>query len=57
MALLVLEAVDSYLEKYIPESLERKALGERLADLRDRLREADNADEKLKVALREKGLA
>jgi len=57
MAVLVLEAVDPYLEKFFPPSLERDLLRARVADLHERLREADEADEKLKVTLRAKGLA
>jgi hypothetical protein len=57
IALLVLEAVDPYLEKFFESSSERKILQERIRDLHSRLREADEADEKLKIALREKGLA
>ena len=57
VAVLILEAVDSYVEKFLPESSERAAVRERLVDLHQRLREADEADEKLKVALREKGSA
>jgi hypothetical protein len=57
MAILVLDAVDPYLEKFFPPSQERDSLCERIADLYDRLLEADEADEKLKVLLREKGEA
>lgn len=57
IALLVLEAVEPYLEKFFPASTERGLLQERMRDLYSRLREVDEADEKLKVALREKGLA
>jgi hypothetical protein len=57
IAVLVLEAVDPYLEKFFPPSAEQDMLRERIADLHDRLREADEADEKLKVLLREKGEA
>lgn len=57
IALLVLEAVDPYLDRFFPASAERDSLKERIVDLRDRLVEADEADEKLKVALRENGLA
>jgi hypothetical protein len=57
IAVLVLEAVDAYLEVFFPPSAKRGSLRQRIADLHDRLREADEADEKLKVTLREKGLA
>jgi|SRR5271157_3870891 len=57
IATLVLDAIDPYLEKFFPASAERDLLRERIADLHNRLFEADEADEKLKVALREKGLA
>jgi len=55
IAILVLEAIDPYLERYFPGSAERDLLRERIADLNDRLLEADQADEKLKISLREKG--
>lgn len=55
IAILVLEAIDPYLERYLPAVAERDLLRERIADLRDRLLEADMADEKLKTSLREKG--
>jgi hypothetical protein len=54
IAVLVLEAIDPYLERFFPPSPQRDVLRERIADLHDRLREADEADEKLKVLLREK---
>jgi hypothetical protein len=57
IALLALEGVDPYLEKFFPASDERDVLQERIRDLHSRLREADDTDEKLKVALRESGLA
>jgi hypothetical protein len=57
MALLALEAVDPYLDRFFPASAEWDLLKERIVDLRGRLLEADEADEKLKVALRERGLA
>lgn len=57
IALLALDAADPYLERFFPASPERDSLRERIVDLRDRLLEADEADEKLKVTLREKGLA
>jgi hypothetical protein len=57
IAVLVLEAVNPYLERFFPASAQRDALQERISDLSDRLLEADNADEKLKVALRAKGQA
>lgn len=57
IALLILDAVDPYLEKFFPRSAERDLLQERIKDLHSRLIEADEADEKLKVALRERGLA
>jgi hypothetical protein len=57
IAVLVLESVDPYVEAFFPASAERDLLRERIADLRDRLLEADDADENLKVALREKELA
>ncbi len=57
IAVLVLEAVDPYLERFFPASAQRDLLRGRIADLSDRLLEADNVDEKLKVALREKGQA
>jgi hypothetical protein len=57
IAVLVLEAVDPYLERFFPPSPERNLLRERIADLHGRLLEADEADEKLKSSLREKGEA
>jgi len=57
IAVLVLEAVDPYLERFFSASPERDLLRGRLADLHDRLLEADAADEKLKVDLRKKGQA
>jgi hypothetical protein len=54
IAIVVLEAIDPYLERYFPSSAERDLLRERIADLHDRLLEADQADEKLKISLREK---
>jgi hypothetical protein len=57
IAVMVLEAVDSYLERFFPTSAQRDLLRGRIANLRDRLLEADDADEKLKSALREKGQA
>lgn len=56
IAILVLEAVDPYLERFFPAK-EKDVLRERIADLHARLAEADEADEKLKVSLREKGEA
>jgi Family of unknown function (DUF5677) len=52
IACLVLEAVDPYLERFFPASSQRHMLQERIEDLRGRLIEADEADEKLKTALR-----
>jgi hypothetical protein len=57
IAVLALEALDPYLEKFFPPSNERDVLQERIRDLHSRLQEADEADEKLKVALRENGQA
>ena len=58
IALLVLDAIDPYLERFLPGFTEEKnLLRQRIADLSNRLIEADEADEKLKTALREKGLA
>ncbi|MGH9502634.1 MAG: DUF5677 domain-containing protein [Terriglobales bacterium] len=54
MAALVLESVDPYLERFLPVVTERDLLRVRIADLHDRLLEADRADEKLKCSLREK---
>jgi hypothetical protein len=55
-AALVLEAVDPYLERCFPSVTERDLLRGRIADLHDRLLEADAADEKLKTSLRDKGM-
>jgi hypothetical protein len=55
IAILVLEAIDPYLERFFPAAKEKDVLRERIADLYARLVEADDADEKLKVSLREKG--
>jgi hypothetical protein len=55
IAILVLEAVDPYLGRYLPAVTEKDLLRKRIADLRERLLEADIADEKLKTTLREKG--
>jgi hypothetical protein len=57
IAILVLGAIDPYLERFFPAAHEKDVLRERIVDLLDRLAEADDADEKLKVALREKGEA
>jgi len=57
LAVLVLEAVDPYVEKFFASIPESRSLRERIGDLHDRLLEADEADEKLKVELREKGRA
>ncbi len=57
IAILVLDAVDPYLERFLPAAKEKDVLRERIADLYARLAEADDADEKLKVSLREKGEA
>jgi hypothetical protein len=58
IALLVLDAIDPYLERFLPSPIaEKNLLQQRIVDLRNRLLEADEADEKLKTALREKGLA
>jgi hypothetical protein len=57
IAILVLEAIDPYLERFFPAAQEKDVLRERIADLHARLAEADDADEKLKVSLREKGEA
>jgi hypothetical protein len=57
IAMLVLEAIDPYLERFFPAVREKDVLRERIADLHVRLAEADDADEKLKVLLREKGEA
>jgi len=54
IAVLVLEAIDPYLERFFPGGAERSLLRERIADLRDRLIEVDAADEKLKISLRDK---
>ena len=54
VAALVLEAIEPYLERFFPATAERELLRARIADLHDRLLEADNADEKLKVSLRNK---
>jgi hypothetical protein len=55
IAVLVLEAVDPYLERFFSAATETDLLRERIADLRDRLLEADEADERLKISLRSKG--
>lgn len=55
VAVLVLEAIDPYLERFFPTGAEIDQLRARVADLRDRLLEADAADEKLKIALRRTG--
>jgi len=52
IAILVLDAIDPYLERFLPDSAERNLFRERIVDLRERLIEADLADEKLKVSLR-----
>jgi hypothetical protein len=57
IALLVLEAIDPYLEKFFPAPLEENLLRLRISDLHDRLLEADLADEQLKVSLRTDGAA
>jgi hypothetical protein len=57
IAMLVLEAIDPYLERFFPAVREKDVLRERIADLHVRLAETDDADEKLKVLLREKGEA
>jgi hypothetical protein len=57
IAVLVIEAIDPYLDKFFALSRERDLLRERIANLHERLLETDEADEKLKVALRERGLA
>lgn len=57
IAILVLEAIDPYLERFFPAAKEKDMLRERIADLHARLAEADEADEKLKVLLRERGEA
>ena len=58
IALLVLDAINPYLDRFFPSPIaENNLLRQRIVDLRDRLIEADEADEKLKTALREKGLA
>ncbi|MGB0048614.1 MAG: DUF5677 domain-containing protein [Terriglobales bacterium] len=58
IALLVLDAIDPYLERFFPSPIaEKNLLRQRIEDLRNRLIETDDADEKLKTALREKGLA
>lgn len=57
IALLALDAIVPYLDKYFTTSAHLDALQNRISDLRSRLLEADEADEKLKVSLREKGLA
>jgi hypothetical protein len=54
IAVIVLEAVDPYLERFFPAATERDLLRARIADLHDRLLEADRADEQLKVSLRAK---
>jgi len=57
IAILVLGAIDPYLERFFPAAHEKDVLLERIADLHARLAEADDADEKLKVSLRERGEA
>ena len=57
IVMLVLEAIEPYLEKFFPVSAERDLLRERIKDLDPRVQEADEVDEKLKVALSEKGQA
>jgi hypothetical protein len=52
IAILVLEALEPYLERFLPAMVERNFLRERIADLHDRLLAADKADEELKIKLR-----
>jgi hypothetical protein len=51
MAVLILEAVSSYVGRFLPDGRNREMLHERIADLYKRLLEADAADEALKVRL------
>ncbi len=55
IAVLVLEALDPYLERFLPAATERDLLRARIADLHDRVLEADKADEQLKTSLRAEG--
>jgi hypothetical protein len=55
IAIMVLEAIDPYLARFLPNVTERDLLRGRIIDLHDRLLEADQADEKLKISLRAKG--
>jgi hypothetical protein len=52
IAVLVLEATEPYLVRFFPAVAELDLLRERIADLHDRLLEADKADEELKISLR-----
>jgi len=57
IALLVMDGVDAYVNRFLPAAAEGNLLPARTADLRYRLVELDEADEQLKVVLRRQGLA